>query len=62
MTKLTKAVSEEDRVMAITKLVLNAIKWLLEFIGHSKSYNLMQMTFGGSAMSSVSSCKTCIYT
>jgi hypothetical protein len=37
MTKLTKALSEEDRVMVITKLVLNATKLLLEFIGRSKS-------------------------
>jgi hypothetical protein len=33
MSKLTKAVSEEDKVMVITKLVLNATKWQLEFIG-----------------------------
>jgi hypothetical protein len=37
LTKLIKAVSEEDRVMVITKLVLNATKCLLEFIGCSKS-------------------------
>jgi hypothetical protein len=37
MTELTVVVSEEDRVMVITKMVLNATEWLLEFIGHSKS-------------------------
>jgi hypothetical protein len=53
MTELSNAMSEEDRVMVITKFILNAIKWLLEFIGRSKSQYLMQMVFGGSTMSSV---------
>jgi hypothetical protein len=39
MTELTKLVSEEDRLMVITKLVLHATEWLLEFIGRSKSFN-----------------------
>jgi hypothetical protein len=33
---------------------------LLEFIGASRSYHLMQMEFGGGARSSVNSCKTYI--
>jgi hypothetical protein len=37
MTELSEAVSEEDRVMVITKMVLNETIWLLEFIGRSKS-------------------------
>jgi hypothetical protein len=53
MTELSEAVSKKkDRIMVITKMVLNEIKWLLEFIGRSKSYHLMKMAFGGDAMSS----------
>jgi hypothetical protein len=36
MTELSGAVSEEDRLMVITKMVLNATKWPLEFISRSK--------------------------
>jgi hypothetical protein len=37
MIELSKAVSEEDRVVVVTKLALNTTKWLLEFIGRQKS-------------------------
>jgi hypothetical protein len=37
MTELGEAVSEENNIMVITKMVLNETKWLLEFIGRSKS-------------------------
>jgi hypothetical protein len=37
ITELSEAVTEKDKIMAITKSVLNEIKWLLEFLGHSKS-------------------------
>jgi hypothetical protein len=58
MTELNEAVSEKDRIMIITKMVLKETKWLLEFIGHSKSQYSVQMAFGGCAMSSVNSYKT----
>jgi hypothetical protein len=32
MTELSEAVSEEDKVMVITKIVLNKTKWLLNVI------------------------------
>jgi hypothetical protein len=60
MTELSEAMSEEDRIMVITKMVLNETKKLLKFISHSKSNHLMQMAFGGSTMSSVNSCKISI--
>jgi hypothetical protein len=37
MIEPSEAVSEEDRIMAITKMVLNETKWLLQLIGCSKS-------------------------
>jgi hypothetical protein len=37
MTELSEAVSEENKMTTITKLVLNETKWLLEFIGRSVS-------------------------
>jgi hypothetical protein len=39
MTELSEAVSEKDKIMVITKLVLNLMKQngLLEFMGRSKS-------------------------
>jgi hypothetical protein len=37
VTELGKAVSEKDKILIITKMVLNETKWLLEFIGRSKS-------------------------
>jgi hypothetical protein len=58
MRELCKAVSEKDKVMVITKIILNETRWLLEYIGCSKSLHLMQMAFGGSAVSSANSCKT----
>jgi hypothetical protein len=33
MTKLSEAVSERDKVIVITKIILNETKWLPEFIG-----------------------------
>jgi hypothetical protein len=33
----SEAVSENDRIMVITKMILNETKWLLEFIGRPKS-------------------------
>jgi hypothetical protein len=36
MTELKGAVSEEDMIFAITKIVIN-LKWQIEFIGPSKS-------------------------
>jgi hypothetical protein len=37
MTKLSPTVSEKDKIMVIIKMVLNKTKWLVEFIGRSKS-------------------------
>jgi hypothetical protein len=37
MTQLSEAVSEQDKIIVITKMVLNETKCLLEFIGRSKS-------------------------
>jgi hypothetical protein len=37
MKELSGALSQEDRVMVITKMVLNETKWLLGFIGLSKT-------------------------
>jgi hypothetical protein len=45
MTELREAVSEEEKIKIITNMVLN-------FTGPSKLQHLMQMAFGGSAMSS----------
>jgi hypothetical protein len=36
MTELSEAVSEKNKLMVITKIVLNETKRLLEFIGRSK--------------------------
>jgi hypothetical protein len=60
MTGLSEPVSEKDTIIFITKMALNETKWLLEFIGGSKSQHLTQMVLGGSAMSSVNSYKTYI--
>jgi hypothetical protein len=35
--KITEAASEKEKIMVITKMILNETKWLLEFIGCSKS-------------------------
>jgi hypothetical protein len=56
ITELREVLSEEDKIPAIKKLVLN----LMEENGRSKSLNLRQVAFGGSAISSVNSCKTYI--
>jgi hypothetical protein len=40
ITKLREAVSEEGKMVVIRKMVLNEIKWLLDFIDRSKSYHL----------------------
>jgi hypothetical protein len=37
MIDISGAVSEEKKVLVITKMILNAEKWLLVFIGRSKS-------------------------
>jgi hypothetical protein len=37
ITELNEAESETDKIMVITKMILNKTKWLLEFIGCSKS-------------------------
>jgi hypothetical protein len=37
ISELSEAVTEKDEIMAITKMALNETKWLLEFIGRSKS-------------------------
>jgi hypothetical protein len=37
MRELGEAVSEEDKILVITKMVLNETEWLLEFIGRSNS-------------------------
>jgi hypothetical protein len=37
MTQETETVSEEDKIMVVTKIILNEAKWLLHFIGRSKS-------------------------
>jgi hypothetical protein len=37
ITELSEALSEKDKIMVITKIILNETKWLLEFIGNSKS-------------------------
>jgi hypothetical protein len=37
MTELIEAVLEEDKIMVITKIVLNETKGLLELIGRSES-------------------------
>jgi hypothetical protein len=58
ITEPSEAESEKDKIMVITKIVLNETKWLLKVIGRSKSWHLMQMAFGGGAVSSVNSCKT----
>jgi hypothetical protein len=36
MTELSESVSEKDKRMVITKMVLNETKWVLEVIGCSK--------------------------
>jgi hypothetical protein len=53
-----KLCQKKDKIMVIIKMVLNETKWLLQFIGRSKSYHVMQMTFRSGAVSSVNSCKT----
>jgi hypothetical protein len=58
-------VSDKDEIMVTTKMVLNLmkIKWLLDFVGRSKSWHLIKTAFGsGGTMTSVNSCKTCIQT
>jgi hypothetical protein len=47
ITELSEAMSYKDKIMVITKMELNETKWLLEFIGRSKSQHLMQMAFRG---------------
>jgi hypothetical protein len=37
MTELSEAVSEKDKIKAITKILLNLMKQLLDFISRSKS-------------------------
>lgn len=37
VTELNKAVSEKDKIMDITKVVLNETEWLLEFTDYSES-------------------------
>jgi hypothetical protein len=37
ITELNEYVSEKDKIMVITKMVLHETKCLLKFIGHSKS-------------------------
>jgi hypothetical protein len=37
IAELSEAVSEKDKIIVITKIVLNETKWLLEFIDTSKS-------------------------
>jgi hypothetical protein len=37
MTDVSETVSQEDGIVVIRKVVLNATKWLLDFIGHLKS-------------------------
>jgi hypothetical protein len=48
-TEPSYSVSEKDKIMIITKMVLNETPWLLDFNGRSKSYHLLQIVFGGSA-------------
>jgi hypothetical protein len=50
MRDLSEAVSGKNLILTITNLVLNETKWLLEFIGHSKSKHIMEIGFGGSAI------------
>jgi hypothetical protein len=57
ITGLGEAVRKKDKITGITKMVLNETKWLLEFIGRSKSQHLTQIVFGSSAMGLVNSCK-----
>jgi hypothetical protein len=61
ITGISEAVAKKKDRMVITEMVLNETKWLLEFIGQSKSQHLMQMAFGGGVISSANSCKTYIY-
>jgi hypothetical protein len=37
--ELIKAVSEEDKIMVITKMLRNETKWQLKFIGLSKPWH-----------------------
>jgi hypothetical protein len=37
MSELSEAVSKKDKILVISKMVLNETKWLVEFIGHSES-------------------------
>jgi hypothetical protein len=37
ITELSEAMSERDKIMVIAKMVIKRTKWLLEFIGCSKS-------------------------
>jgi hypothetical protein len=57
MTELSEAVSEKDKIMVVTKMLLNETKWLLQFIGRSK---VVAFNANGGAMRSVSRCKTYI--
>jgi hypothetical protein len=52
-TELREAKSEKDRIMSVTKIVLSLMKQK----GCSKSKHLMQIIFGGSAVSLVNRCK-----
>jgi hypothetical protein len=52
MKELSKAVSE-DKIIIITMMVLNAMKWLLEFM----SLKVIAFYANGS-MSPINSCKT----
>jgi hypothetical protein len=40
MIELSEVVSKEDRIMVITKVVLNETKWLLEFIEAAQSRSI----------------------
>jgi hypothetical protein len=51
---LSEAVSEEDKIMVITKMVLNLKNKMAARVNRP----LKVMAFGGGAMSSVNSCKT----
>jgi hypothetical protein len=53
------AVPQEAKIVPIKiRLTPNEAKWPLEFIGPSKSWHLMRMALGGSAMSPGNSYKT----
>jgi hypothetical protein len=50
MTELSEAVSQEEKIMVITKMVLNETKWLLEFIYHFYQTDGFQGRKGGTAV------------